>query len=117
MGNRDQEEYMTEEENCNTWSDTTCLVSNWIKREPWLRCDLNSYHNHLSSTVTCPHHHLHHQHVCLPHQHLHGHQTVVHDTPAQVESCTNITKALESIDTMAQVIPYNKEELEKEQDH
>ena len=35
----------------------------------------------------------------------------------QVKSCTRVAKALECVETMAWVAPYDKEELEEEQDH
>ena len=42
---------------------------------------------------------------------------IICDMPAQVESRAPIAKALECMETTAQVTPYNKEELEEEQDH
>ena len=44
-------------------------------------------------------------------------KSVIRDTPAQVESRTRVAKALERIETAAQVAPYDKEELEEEQDN
>ena len=41
---------------------------------------------------------------------------IVHDTPVQVKSCACITKAMECVETVAQVALYDKEELEEEQD-
>ena len=42
---------------------------------------------------------------------------VVHDMPMQVESHAHVAKALEHVETAAWVAPYDKEELEEEQDH
>ena len=44
-------------------------------------------------------------------------KSIVCDMPMQVESCTCIAKALESIETAAQVMPDDKEELQEEKDY
>ena len=41
---------------------------------------------------------------------------IAHDMPTQVEGCTRVAKALEHVETAAQVALYDKEELEEEQD-
>ena len=41
---------------------------------------------------------------------------VVRNTPAQVEGRARVAKALECVETAARVTPYDKEELEEEQD-
>ena len=42
---------------------------------------------------------------------------IIRDMPAQVKSHAHVAKALECVETTAQVALYNKEELEEEQDH
>ena len=42
---------------------------------------------------------------------------VVRNMPTQVESCAHVVKALECVETVARVAPYDKEELEEEQDN